>query len=207
MSIFTACQLVLAASYMKKTIVCFDSSILHKSRLDNVSKELLWNAAQVHLVKQGDHVLQAGQTCQHIWLLEKGACRAFYDHHHREVNTAFFFENSFVTNMKSLRNNEPSAYHLATTERSVLLRWHRDTLAALYEQSPAIAAFGRERLELLAIAGEAHADWLKTHSPEERYQYLLTHQPELIQRVSLTQLSSYIGISRETLSRIRRRVL
>ncbi|MBC9911393.1 Crp/Fnr family transcriptional regulator [Chitinophaga varians] len=191
---------------MKKTIVCFEESVLHKSKLDSVSKELMWNTAQILLVKQGDHLLQAGHTCQHIWLMEKGACRAFYDHHTREVNTAFFFENDFITNMKSLRNNEPSAYHIATTERSVLLRWHKDTFASLY-QSPAITAFGRERLELLAIAGETHADWLKTHSPEERYQYILTHHPELVQRVSLTQLSSYIGISRETLSRIRRRVL
>ncbi|NML36607.1 Crp/Fnr family transcriptional regulator [Chitinophaga sp. G-6-1-13] len=192
---------------MKKTIVCFDESILHKSQLDSVSKELMWHAAQIHLVKLGDHILRAGQTCQHVWLVEKGACRAFYEHHTREVNTAFFFENNFITNMKSLRNNEPSAYHLATTERSVLLRWHKDTLAALYQQSSAIAAFGREQLELLAIAGETHADWLKTHTPEERYQYVLMHHPQLVQRVSLTQLSSYIGISRETLSRIRRRVL
>lgn len=192
---------------MKKTIVCFDESILHKSQLDSDSKELMWNAAQIHLVRQGDQLLSAGHTCQHVWLVEKGACRAFYDHHAREVNTAFFFENDFITNMKSLRTNEPSAYHIATTERSVLLRWHRDTLASLYQQSSAIAAFGRERLELLAIAGETHADWLKTHTPEERYQYILTHHPQLVQRVSITQLSSYIGISRETLSRIRRRVL
>lgn len=192
---------------MKKTIVSFNSSILQESPLDDISKELLWNAAQIHIVKQGDYLLRAGQTCQHIWLLEKGACRAFYDHHTRDINTAFFFENDFITNMKSLRTQSPSGYHLQTNTRSILLRWHKDTLTELYEQSPAIAAFGRERLELLAIAGETHADWLKTHTPEERYQYILQHQPALIQRVSLTQLSSYIGVSRETLSRIRRRIL
>ncbi|MBC9931225.1 Crp/Fnr family transcriptional regulator [Chitinophaga qingshengii] len=192
---------------MKKTTVCINNSILQNSPLDDISTEQLWNAAQIHIVKQGDFLLRAGQTCQHIWLLEKGACRAFYDHHTREINTAFFFESDFITNMKSLRNQDPSGYHLQANTRSVLLRWHKDTLAGLYKLSPAIAAFGRERLELLAIAGETHADWLKTHTPEERYQYILQHQPELIQRVSITQLSSYIGISRETLSRIRRRVL
>ncbi|WP_212001570.1 Crp/Fnr family transcriptional regulator [Chitinophaga sp. HK235] len=192
---------------MKKTAITFEASILQNAQLDSISKEMLFNAAQTQLVKQGDYILTEGQTCQHIWLVEKGACRAFYDNNNKEINTVFFFEQAFIANMKSLRNNEPSLYHLQAIEATTLLRWRKEELTALYQQSPAIAAYGTAQLEQLAIISEAHADWLKVLNPEERYEYILQHQPQLIQRVSITQLSSYIGISRETLSRIRRRVL
>ncbi|PSL49754.1 CRP-like cAMP-binding protein [Chitinophaga niastensis] len=182
------------------------TSISKVAPLSGDPLELFINAAQKQIVKKGDYLLQEGNRCNHIWFVETGSCRGVHDNGNKEINTDFYFENTFITNLKSLRGNEPSAYNIQAMETSILRRWHKDELLALYGQSPDIAAFGRLWLEQLLIAQEAHMHWLKKYTPEERYQSVLSDSPELIQRVTLTQLSSYLGVSRETLSRIRRRI-
>lgn len=181
-------------------------SLARIAPLSREAIDLFTDSAQVQVVKKGNSLLAEGQHCHHIWFIENGACRAFYSNGIKEINTGFFFENTFVTNLKSLRNNEPSEYNIQAMEGGVLWRWHKEGLFQLYRQSPEIAAFGRQWLEQLLIAQETHTHWLKKNSPEERYLSVLSGHPELIQRVSLTQLSSYLGISRETLSRIRHRL-
>jgi CRP-like cAMP-binding protein len=182
------------------------TSISNIAPLTGDALELFINAAQKQMVKKGDYLLQEGNRCHYIWFIETGACRSFYDNKNKETNTGFYFENTFITNLKSLRGNEPSVYNIQAIETSILRRWHKDELRSLYGQSPDIAAFGQQWLEQLLIAQETHIHWLKKYTPEERYQSILSNSPELIRRVSLTQLSSYLGISRETLSRIRRRL-
>lgn len=181
-------------------------SLSHIAPMDAGAMSLFLDGAQQQKVKRDDYLLQEGHRCHYIWFIETGACRAFYDNGKKETNTAFYFENTFFTNLNSLRNNVSSAYNIQAMEGTTLWRWHKEELSRLYGISPGIVVFGRQWLEHLLIAQETHNDWLRKNTPEERYQSILTHHPELIQRVSLTQLSSYLGISRETLSRIRRRM-
>jgi CRP-like cAMP-binding protein len=191
---------------MKPSPEHFLQSLSHIAPLSHEARELFATHTTSQMVRKGDYLLQEGQRCQHIWFIETGACRAFQHHHEKEINTGFYFENTFLTNLNSLRNNTPADYNIQTIEAGILWKWHKDDLFSLYQQSPEITAFGRQWLEHLFIEQEKHHHWLKRNNPEERYQSILTTQPELLQRVSLTQLSSYLGISRETLSRIRRRL-
>ncbi|WP_142684128.1 Crp/Fnr family transcriptional regulator [Chitinophaga polysaccharea] len=191
---------------MKPSPVHFLQSLLHIASLSHEARELFAGKAICQKVKKGDYLLREEQHCHYIWFIESGACRAFHYYHEREINTGFYFENTFLTNLNSLRNNVPADYNIQATEAASLWKWHKGDLFLLYGQSPEIAAFGRQWLEHLFIEQEKHTHWLKKNSPEERYQSILDTQPDLLQRVSLTQLSSYLGVSRETLSRIRRRL-
>lgn len=191
---------------MKPSPVHFLQSLLHIASLSHEARDLFAEKATSQKVKKGDYLLREGQHCQYIWFIESGACRAFHYHHEKEINTGFYFENTFLTNLNSLRNNVPADYNIQTTAAGSLWKWHKNDLFLLYEQSSEIAAFGRQWLEHLFIEQEKHTHWLKKNSPEERYLSILNFQPALLQRVSLTHLSSYLGISRETLSRIRRRL-
>ena len=191
---------------MKSSPEHFLESLSYIAPLSHEAMELFAAHTTLQMVKKGDYLLREGQRCQYIWFIETGACRAFQHHNEKEINTGFYFENTFLTNLNSLRNNVPADYNIQTIEAGTLWQWHKDDLFSLYQQSPEITAFGRQCLEHLFIEQEKHNHWLKRNSPEERYQSILNNQPELLQRVSLTQLSSYLGISRETLSRIRRRL-
>ncbi len=191
---------------MKANPQHFLQSLSRIAPLGPEAMALFSSKAIAQIVKKDDYLLREDQYCQYIWFVETGACRAFHYHNNKEINTGFYFENTFLTNLNSLRNNVPANYNLQVMEAGSLWKWHKDDLFQLYQQSPEITAFGRLWLEHLYIAQETHTHWLQKNTPEERYQSILNHQPELLQRVSLTQLSSYLGISRETLSRIRRRL-
>ncbi|SEW21735.1 Crp/Fnr family transcriptional regulator [Chitinophaga arvensicola] len=184
----------------------FLQSLAHIAPLSEAAMALFTSKAILQMVKKDDYLLREDQHCQYIWFVETGACRTFHDHNNKEVNTGFYFENTFFTHLYSLRNNVPADYNIQVMETGCLWKWHKDDLFHLYQQSPEITAFGRLWLEHLFIMQETRTHWLQRNTPEERYQSILKDQPELLQRVSLTQLSSYLGISRETISRIRRRL-
>lgn len=165
---------------------------------------LLLNAAQPQTLKKEQHLLQEGQVCKAIYYLEKGYLRSFYNKDGREINTRFSFENDFVTELKSLRTAAPSSYSIQAGEPTVVWEFTKEKLLNLYQQSVEIESFGRNLLEQMLIDQEEHANWFKVYSPAERYEHVVQQFPQLLQRVSLSQLSSYLGIARETLSRIRK---
>ena len=111
---------------------------------------------------------------------------------------------NFTTNLKSLRTAEPSENTIQAGDNSIVYEFDKDKLLELYKVSAEIESFGRKLLEHLLIAQEEHLNLFKLYTPTERYQYLQKNKPDILQRVSLSQLSSYLGVARETLSRIRK---
>jgi len=165
---------------------------------------LLMTSTQPDSLKKNQFLLKEGQICQAIWYIEKGYLRTFYNKDGREINTRFSFEDDFVTDLRSLRTATPSAYSIQAGEATTVWKFGKGKLLDLYRQSAEIESFGRNLLEQMLMDQEEHGNWFKIYSPAERYQYVLQHHPHLLQRVSLSQLSSYLGIARETLSRIRK---
>ncbi len=166
--------------------------------------QLLFSCAHQIKLGRGEDVLEEGHVARHIYFVESGYLRCFYNKDGKEINLQFVLENTFMTNLKSLRTGAPSEYTVQAGEATKLWKFDKEDLLRLYAQSPEIESFGRRLLEALLIAQEEHGNLFKLHTPLERYHYLSRNQPELLQRVSLSQLSSYLGIARETLSRIRK---
>jgi CRP-like cAMP-binding protein len=153
---------------------------------------------------KGEIILKQGQICKTIVFIEKGYLRTFIDKDGIEINTDFTFEGSFTTNLKSLRSATSSDKTIQAGEPTTIYEFDKDNLIELYKVSPEIESFGRKLLEQLLIAQEEHTNLFKIYSSTERYQYFQTHKPEILQRINLSQLASYLGIARETLSRIRK---
>ena len=99
----------------------------------------------------------------------------------------------------------PSDFYIVANEPTTIWKFNKDQLLYLYGQSCEIESFGRKVMEKLLIKQVEHGNLFKIYTPAERYHYIEKYYPELLQRVSLSQLSSYLGISRETISRIRKR--
>jgi CRP-like cAMP-binding protein len=171
--------------------------------LSVAAKDSLLQIAAIKQVSRKEYLLQEGEICKTIFFVEKGYLRTYYNKDGKEINLNFTLEGSFVTNLKSMRTQEPSDYIIEAGEESVVWMFDRTQLLALYDTSIEITHFGRNLLEHLLSEQEQQTDLFKLQSPTERYENLIKHQPELLQKISLSQLSSYLGISRETLSRIR----
>jgi CRP-like cAMP-binding protein len=187
-------------------------TLLHKritglAEISVSSLDRLFEISSRQQFSKGEVVLKQGQPCKTIAFIEKGHLRTFIDKDGVEINTNFSFEGEFTTNLKSLRSSILSDTTILAGEPTTIYKFDKDKLLELYKISPEIESFGRNLLEQLLIAQEEHTNLFKIYSPKERYHYLQVNKPELLQRISLSQLASYLGIARETLSRIRKNKL
>lgn len=172
--------------------------------LSESSIEKLLNIAIERKLLKGQKVLEEGKVCRKIVFVELGYFRVFLVKDGIEINTDFVFEGDFVTNLKSLRLPMPSDTNIQAGEDSVVYQFDKEELFGLYKESPEIESFGRALLEQMLIAREEHENSFKVFSAKERYHNMLATRPMIFQRVSLTQISSYLGMARETLSRMRK---
>ena len=173
-------------------------------KISAANLETLFQSAVPRRLLKGDIILKQGKACKTVVFVEEGYLRTFIESEITEINTDFTLEGSFTTNLKSLRSGSPSDTNIQAGEPSLIYEFDRAKLLDLYKYSPEIESFGRILLEKLLIAREEHSNIFKIYKPQERYNYIETHFPELLQRISLSQLASYLGIARETLSRIRK---
>ncbi len=154
-------------------------------------------------VKKGTCLLKENEVCSSIFFISQGCCKSFYNKDGKEINTAFYFEDDFFTNIVSLKSGEKSKYYIKACENSKVIKLDKFTLLEAYKKSQEIESFGRKILELIIKKQEEQLDDFKLLTPAQRYNNVILKHPDILQRISLTQISSYLGISRETLSRIR----
>ncbi len=175
------------------------------TEISDSSINKLFEITTANNLKKGEIILKEGQVCKTILFVEKGYLRTYVVKDGIEINTDFTFENNFTTNLKSLRSDFASDSNIEAGETTTIFAFDKDKLLELYKVSPELESFGRKLLEQLLIAQEEHGNLFKIYSPAERYNYLLQHNLMFLQRVSLSQLASYLGVTRETLTRIRRK--
>jgi CRP-like cAMP-binding protein len=135
----------------------------------------------------------------------KGCLRVFYLKDGEEHNTEFYFENETVRPI-SYQTNQPSQYYISCLEDCILAIGSVERNAKLIEQIPKLSTLILKMNEDLLIKKTLDFDNFKNHSPEERYLLLLEQNPELLNRIPLFHLASYLGITQISLSRIRSRI-
>ena len=178
-------------------------SIINLGKIPTIDMVRLFEIADHRQIAKGEFILKDGQICSCITFVEKGHLRTSIHRDGSEINTNFTLEGNFTTNLRSLRHASQSEYSIQAGEQTTIFQFDKDRLIALYESSSEIESFARKILEQLMMDLEEHTNLFKVFSPRERYKYLQDNNPVLLQRISLSQLSSYLGMARETLGRIR----
>lgn len=173
------------------------------SSLSAAARDLLLERGRAITVPKDEWLLREGQTARSIFYLESGLVRSVRLEDGRDINLDFSLEGDYITHLRSLRSLSPADYGLQAMEPALLVELNGAALFGLYRRSPEIESFGRQIVEGLLIRQETQAHLFRLQSPAERYRYIAEHSPALLQRISLTNLASYLGVSRETLSRIR----
>lgn len=148
-------------------------------------------------------LLEEGQPCTAVFLVESGILRNYYNNDGLDINLSFTFEKQFTTNFEAYISREPSKITILAMEKSVV--WIMKTRAFTQEHgsSTTFSTFIRRLAIRMLLTTEEHHNMMMMNTPADRYHYILDKKPELIQRIPLKHLASYIGITRETLSRIR----
>lgn len=158
-------------------------------------------------LKKGEYLLEAGERVKEIAFVEKGVLRIFYfSKKGKEINNHFFLENDYAVPYLDFLKNRPSRYYIQALEDSELLTFSAASLQKAYDQSKNWERFGRIIAEsAYAVATNRFESFLFL-SARERYLQMLKDYPKFIQRIPLYHLASYLGIERESLSRIRKEI-
>lgn len=187
----------------KPSILRFKSFIESHQLLSDEAWELLSGILEVHSVRKHDIIVAEGQICRFVDYIDSGSLRSFYNNDGEEVSTGLHLEGHCVTNMASLSKDEPSKLTIQANEDSVLVRFYKNRLISLYDTSPELQSIGRAVLEAMVVEENSYKEMYALYSAEERYRYLTTRFPALALRFPLQHIASFLGIRRETLSRIR----
>lgn len=179
----------------------------HIHQYCNLSKpalKSLGTALQKVALAKNDFLITEGKICQSIYFLEKGCLRGYYNLDGKEVSYWFAFENNFVTSFFSFITRKPSVECIQLMEDCTLWSIAHEDLQKLYRKHADIERLGRIMTERYYVMLEER--FVSNHFKEakERYENLIMHSPHILQRVPLGYIASYLGISQETLSRIRR---
>lgn len=153
---------------------------------------------------KGDHLLRKGQLNGGVYILEKGILRFYYLYNDKEVTTWFCKEN-MVAFSSSFFFRIPSFENIQLLEDSAIHYITGDVLDELYKTNEEINTIGRKLSEEYCMEFEERVASLQTQTALERYEKLMKESPDIFQRVALGQIASYLAVSPETLSRIRRR--
>ena len=156
--------------------------------------------------KKGEYLIKEGKYCNEICFLESGSARAFHYVDAKEITNWFVFNNMPLTSYFSFVTQSPSKEAIQFLEDTTLYSINYNDLQLLYKEFHGIEKLGRKIAEFYFIWQEERTLSLQSLSAKERYAKLLIQEAHLLQKVSLGQIASYLGITQESLSRIRKNI-
>ena len=158
-------------------------------------------------LKAKEFFIEENETCREIAFVNKGVLRMYYlSPEGKEINTMFFFENDFATSFQSLLLQQPGRYFIQALTDCELITVAYPTLQNAYEQSHLWNKFGRIIAEKSYVISEKRIESLLFYNAEERYLNLVKTYPRVFEQVPLYHIASYLGIERESLSRLRKKL-
>ena len=152
---------------------------------------------------KGALLITEGKICNHVYFLEKGCLRGFYNLDGKEISFWFAFENNFVTSLFSFTTRKPGMENIQLIEDCTLWAIEYENLQQLYDKHADIGRLGRIMHERYYVMLEERFVSNHFNEARERYENLFTQAPHILQRVPLGYVATYLGITQETLSRIR----
>ncbi|MGD1845875.1 MAG: Crp/Fnr family transcriptional regulator [Salibacteraceae bacterium] len=157
-------------------------------------------------LKKGEYLLEQGKVCHHLHFVFRGLIRQYHEKDGKSLTCCLSPENHWVIDYASFLQEQPTCFYFEALEDTKVISIHRKDLLLLYERFPRFERAGRKIAEQLALRNTSIAISLASEKPEERCRKFLNENRELLQRVPLKYIASYLGITPESLSRIRRRL-
>jgi CRP-like cAMP-binding protein len=169
--------------------------------------KLIQEAFKPKKLRKRQYLLQEGDVCKYLSFITKGALRQYsVDNKGVEHIVRFGIERWWMADYEGFIMQEPSKYDIDALEDVELLQITKEHLEELKSKVPAVEAMIKKLDQRSYIAHQKRIHSSISHTAEDRYLELLNTYPELIQRFPQNMIASYLGISPETLSRIRKQM-
>jgi CRP-like cAMP-binding protein len=151
-------------------------------------------------------ILKAGQTENYLSFMETGIVRYYIPKEGNDLTFSFAFEDTFISAYDSFLTRLPSTYQIQTLTATTLWSLTYQDLQDIYRDTVIGQTIGRFASETIFLTKAKRELSLLNDTAEQRYLNLFTGQPHLIRQIPLKYIASYIGITPQGLSRIRRRI-
>jgi CRP-like cAMP-binding protein len=151
-------------------------------------------------------LLKVGKVENHLYFISKGIIRLYIPKDEYDLTFGFLFDNEFVTAYDSLLTQSPSEYQIETLTETILWKISNKDLQEVYERTSSGNVIGRKMAESMFLIKSKRELSFLSKTAEERYLNLFSDRPELFKRIPLKYIASYIGVTPQALSRIRKRI-
>ena len=157
--------------------------------------------------KKNDFLFEAGQVQKEMGFVCKGLLRRFFiDKKGKKITTAFISENRYATDYPAFIMQKPSKYFIEALEPCVIIKLSYEGIQSGYKKYKNSEMYGRLIAEEVLTTQHERIESFLFQTAEERYLSFISQNKNLINRISLSHLCSYLGIERQSLSRIRKRL-
>ena len=176
--------------------------------ISNSDWEFFMSKLQPRVIKKKAVFLKLNEIENHISFVESGVVRLFIpkENPEKEITFGFSFKDQFISAYDSFLTRKPSAYELQALTETTLLSITYDDLQEVYQKTQIGNLIGRLTAERLFLIKSKREQNLLNLPAEELYMKLFKERPKLIKEIPLKYISSYIGVTAQALSRIRKRI-
>ena len=171
--------------------------------LSKEAEEAIGEICSVIAIKKNKDLQSIGHTCKTIYFIKKGVARIYYLHDGIDITENFFFENNIIARVESLLTGKPSRKAIQILEDADIVSINANALFELYNRFHEIERLFRKIFEAAYVDTVNRIEGMQFHAAEERYKALLHEAPDVLKRVPLKYIASYLGITQVSLSRIR----
>ncbi|WP_345949687.1 Crp/Fnr family transcriptional regulator [Mucilaginibacter sp. PAMB04274] len=155
---------------------------------------------------KGDYLLKSGQVCRYVFFIDNGLAKTSFENGSKEFIMRFFPENTMFTVLDSYFMQSPSTYDVLALEKTTVTLIAKRDLDQLCQRHHCIEKFLRTLVSSASMNMMNRISEMLEEDGIRRYNRFLTEQGELLKRISLGDLASYMGITQVSLSRIRAKI-
>lgn len=165
--------------------------------------ERLQTISEIRTIEKGKFLHKPGRVCHHTYFIVSGLLSVFYKKGEKEVTDNFAAEGEWITSIYSFMKNVPDNCYIETLETSELITIEVNRLEQCFSDFPEMERFGRFLISKYFMEQSERIISLQFHSAKERYDFFTKTSKNKLHRLPLGMLASHLGITQETLSRIR----
>lgn len=176
--------------------------------LDDAEVAAIIPRLEIKKVARREYLLQPGQVSRHMRFIVAGSMRAYYiDEKTQQHTLQLGIENWWINDLYSFLGEKPSRMFLEANEATVLVQISKSNLEQLYREIPALSDFFRQKMQLAYVALQERTIESMSVDAYPRYQAFIKNYRELEQRFPQYVIASYLGITPEFLSYLRKKHL
>lgn len=161
---------------------------------------------QKERLKKNTLLIKIGEIENYLSFISEGIVRIYIPQEESDLTLGFSFENEFVTAYDSFITQTPSHYQIETLTNTTLLRISNKDLQEVYKKTKSGNLIGRRMAENMFLIKSKREISFLNKTAEERYLDLFLERPKLLKHIPLKYIASYIGVTPQALSRIRKRI-